>query len=130
MTETSYTHSSFSASHKGAFAGEVHGHLWWVEIGWPSEPLVNAEEMHDRLNACLDQWDHKTLDDVFEPTNEGVNRAVRNQIAGLIEVSVWRDGRVPSRARWINKSNERGRPEASAQQEGGCEDRKTGANHA
>jgi 6-pyruvoyl-tetrahydropterin synthase len=113
---TSFTSSSFDASHRGPFANEIHGHTWFVEIGWKGPahgPRVNAIEMKAKLDACLDQWDHKVLDDIIEPTNEGVAQAVGEQIAGLSEVTVWRKGRVPCRARWIN-NNERGQTNARA----------------
>ncbi len=112
MSLVSFTSSSFDASHRGQFADEVHGHTWFVEIGWTGE-LVDARIMHRRLNDCLDQWDHKMLDGLVEPTSEGVARAISEQIAGLSEVTVWRKGRVPCGAHWFNQK-ERGQPNARA----------------
>jgi len=111
---TSFTSSSFDASHRGQFADEVHGHTWFVEIGWETVGGgIDAREMHRRLNECLDQWDHKVLDGLVEPTNEGVALAISEQIAGLSEVTVWRKGRVPCGAHWFNQK-ERGQPNARA----------------
>lgn len=112
MRLVSFTSSSFDASHRGQFADEIHGHTWFVEIGWTGE-LVDARIMNRRLNDCLDQWDHKMLDGLVEPTNEGVALAISQQIAGLSEVTVWRKGRVPCGAHWINQK-ERGQPNARA----------------
>lgn len=116
MSLVSFTSSSFDASHRGQFADEIHGHTWFVEIGWTGDvhgPRINAVEMKAKLDACLDQWDHKILDCLIEPTNEGVALAISEQIAGLSEVTVWRKGRVPCRARWFNQK-ERGPSNARA----------------
>jgi len=98
---TSFVSSSFDASHQGPFADQVHGHTWFVEIGWQGD-LVNAWSMRAQLENCLAQWDHKMLDGRVEPTNEGVAQAIADQIAGLSEVTVWREGRLRCGARWIN----------------------------
>lgn len=119
---TSFTTACFEASHRGEYANEVHGHLWFVSIGWPGEPQINVCTMNKRLTACLDQWDHKMLDGLVEPTNEGIAAAIRKQIAGLSEVEVWRGGRVPSRARWINKTEKEvvtGTPQSIDKEMGG-----------
>lgn len=97
------TTACFEASHCGEYADEIHGHLWWVRIYWLGEPRVNVETMNERLVSCLNQWDHKLLDGLVDPTNEGVAEAVAKQIAGLSQVKVWREGRLHCGARWINQ---------------------------
>ncbi len=109
----SFVRSSFDASHKGPFADQIHGHTWFVEIGWQGD-LINAWSMRAQLENCLAEWDHKMLDGRVEPTNEGVAQAIADKIAGLSEVTVWREGRLQCGARWINTNNERGLPNARA----------------
>lgn len=114
MSDLEFTSSSFDASHRGQFADELHGHTWHVRIFWPAEPIIDARLMLQRLNACLSQWDHCILDGKVTPTNYGVAKAVGARIAGLSMVEVWREGRVPCGARWINQQRKDGQPQSPA----------------
>lgn len=100
MIDTEYVTSSFDASHKGQFGQHVHGHTWWVRVHWAAEPVRDARLMLQRLNACLSQWDHCTLDGKVTPTNYGVAKAVGERMAHVVRVEVWREGRVPCGAVW------------------------------
>lgn len=104
MSVSEFCTSSFDASHKGDFSAVLHGHTWWVSIYWPGEPVIDANLMLQRLNACLSQWDHCVLDGKVTPTNAGVALAVSQRIPGLVKVIVWRDGRVKCGAEWVREA--------------------------
>lgn len=99
-----WTESSFDAAHKGEYADQVHGHTWWVAVGWPCVPPKNAEFMKARLDQYLEAaFDHRLLDDVVpDPTNYGVARAILQLMGDDIKkIVVWREGRVPCKAEII-----------------------------
>lgn len=96
-----FTETVFSASHRGDFAEELHGHTFYVRVYWPAEPCRDAREVHAALVRVLDAFDHSTLDGKVEPTNYGVCKAIASRLTGLSKVEVWRDGRVPCGAQLI-----------------------------
>ncbi len=100
-----WTWSSFDAAHKGEYAEQLHGHTWFVKVYWPAHPPKDARFMHERLNQYLEAaFDHRCLDDVIDdPTNYGVAKAVAQLMGDDVKkIEVWREGRVPCGATWIN----------------------------
>jgi 6-pyruvoyl-tetrahydropterin synthase len=92
-----FTDSSFDAAHKGEYAEQVHGHTWFVRVFWPASPPKDARFMNARLRQYLEAaFDHRLLDDVCEPTNYGVAKAIAQLMGDDIKrIDVWRKGAVP-----------------------------------
>lgn len=66
-----------------------------------AEPTRDAALMRQRLDACLSQWDHCTLDGkVDPPTNYGVAKAIGERVQHVVRVEVWREGRLDCGAIW------------------------------
>ena len=97
MIALDFTDSSFDAAHKGEYAEQVHGHTWFVRVFWPAHPPKDARFMHARLRQYLEAaFDHRLLDDVCEPTNYGVAKAIAQLMGDDIKrIVVWREGGVP-----------------------------------
>jgi 6-pyruvoyltetrahydropterin/6-carboxytetrahydropterin synthase len=100
--------ATFSAAHNlRGYKGkceELHGHNWKVEISAASRKLdkigmvMDFKCLKEKLNALLDRFDHKYLNDVLyfkrvNPTSENIAKYIfdnlKKEIPALDSVTVW-----------------------------------------
>ncbi|MBN1481654.1 6-carboxytetrahydropterin synthase QueD [candidate division KSB1 bacterium] len=95
--------SKFSAAHRlvdypGACA-RIHGHNWTVKVTVAAKDVddngmvVDLVELKRHIDACVDQFDHRVLNDVppfdrLNPTSENIAKYLYDFISERIDIKV------------------------------------------